>query len=342
MADTAQEQPVKSLNEELAEALREAEERETEESEDDSEEEEAEEPEEEVDEESEEESDDEDTEDETEDDESDDESEEVEPLEAPQHWAPADQERFKSLPKEAQEFVLDRHRSMEADYTRKTQEIAFIRKRGEVLEEVISPYRQDFSLAGMDDVAAIRQLFAVHDSLKRDPTNTVRWLAQQYGADLTQTDEDVDPQVARLQQQIHQMHQEQQRVQTAQQEQQQQALVNQIKAFEEEKNEGGKLKHPHFITVYDDMTKLLQSGVANSLDDAYTRAVHMRPELQQSLQQEQLEQEKQKQKAEKAKQAKRAKKAASGVKSSGASVKEDTPKSLRDEIGALVDQQLNG
>ncbi len=336
MVDTAQEQPVRSLNEELAEILREAEERDPEEIE--AEEPESEEEIEEVDEESE----DEETDEEESEDEFDEESEEVEPLEAPQHWAPADQERFKSLPKEAQEFVLDRHRSMEADYTRKTQEIASIRKRGEALEEVISPYRQDFSLAGMDDVAAIRQLFAVHDSLKRDPTNTVKWLAQQYGADLTQTDEDVDPQVARLQQQIHQMHQEQQRVHTAQQEQQQQALVNQIKAFEEEKDEGGKLKHPHFITVYDDMTKLLQSGVANSLEDAYTRAVYMRPELQQSLQQEQLEQEKQKQKAEKAKQAKRAKKAASGVKSSGASVKKETPTSLRDEIGALVDQQLNG
>lgn len=346
MKDTAEEQPVeeKSLNEELAEALK-AQETDTSEDVEEPEEEIEEEPEEEEEDASEEPSHDEERpENDDEPDEEDDqesESDEIEAIEAPQHWAPADRERFQNLPKEAQEFVLDRHKSMEADYTRKTQEIAAIRKRGEALDEVIAPYRSEFQLSGMDDTAAIRQLFSVHDYLKRDPNNAIQWLAQTYGADLNAPQQEVDPAVRQLEQRINQMHQEQQSTLQAQQEQQQQALVNQIKAFEEEKDEGGSLKHPHFQEVYDDMVALLQMGKSSDLEDAYNQAVAMNPNLHQATLKQKEEQAKKQEKAEKAKQAKRAKKAASGVKSSGASVKKEQPQSLRDEIAGLVNQQLN-
>ena len=45
---------------------------------------------------------------------------EVPPLEAPQHWSAADKERFSGMPREAQDYVLERDKSMTADYTRKT------------------------------------------------------------------------------------------------------------------------------------------------------------------------------------------------------------------------------
>lgn len=343
MTDTAEEQPVKSLSDELAEALRESEERdsqeeqETEEDEaetDDSEEESADEDDSEDDDESDQDTDD--SEDDTEE-ESDD-----EPIKAPEHWSAADRERFESLPDEAKDFVLERHKAMEGDYTRKTQELASIRKRGEALEEVIGPYRQEFQLSGLDDVAAIRQLFTVHDALKRDPNQAIQWLAQTYGADLTSTDDqNIDPTVAELKRQIQQMRQEQQHQALTAQQRQQQEIESQIKAFEEEKDADGSLKHPSFMDVQDDMAVLIQAGRATDMEDAYQKAIRMRPDMFETIQKKQTEQAKQKEKAEKAKLAKRAKKAASGVKSSGAGVKKDAPASLHDEIASLVNQQLN-
>lgn len=337
MKDTHENEPVDlSLSEELAKAFKETEPTEEVDEVEEVEPEQTEDEEETEEQENEEDSDEDGEPEETDEEEQEEQDEEPEPIDPPQHWSAADRDRFSKLPVEAQSFVIERHKSMEADYTRKTQEVASIRKRGEALDEVIAPFRQEFQLAGMDDVAAIRQLFSVHDFLKRDPTKAVQWLAQTYGADLTQTEEDVDPHVAALRREVQQLHQERQQETLTAQQRQQQELVNQIKTFEEEKDESGNLKHPHFITVYDDMVKMIQSGLASDLQGAYDRAVRMRPDLQPATQREPV-----KPKTDKAKLAKRAKKAASGVKSSGASVKRDAPQSLRDEISALVDTQLN-
>src|SRR5690349_15192904 len=48
--------------------------------------------------------------------------------EAPANWKAADKETFKALPAEAQDFLLRRHKEMEAGLTKKTQEIATFRK----------------------------------------------------------------------------------------------------------------------------------------------------------------------------------------------------------------------
>ena len=267
---------------------------------------------------------------ETEDSEEESEEETEEALEAPIHWSAQDREVFAKIPKDGQEFLLRRHKEMEADYTRKTQEIAPVRRRQEALEEVLTPYRTEYQAQGMDDVAAIRRLFAIHDSLKQNPTQTVLWLAQNYGADLTQTEEELDPNVAALKQQIQQLQQEQHLSKTQAQQSQQQALVRQIQEFEQEKDENG-LKHPRFQEVYQDMVKLFESGMSSTLEDAYTKALRLRPDL--------VSQPAQTKTLEKAKIAQKAKKAASGVKSSGASVTKTEPKTLRDELLAAVEAQ---
>src|SRR5688572_17361777 len=52
----------------------------------------------------------------------------VEAQEAPQHWPADKREMFAKLPSEAQRLLLDRHKEMEADYTRKTTELSEQRK----------------------------------------------------------------------------------------------------------------------------------------------------------------------------------------------------------------------
>ena len=259
-------------------------------------------------------------------------------IEAPEHWAAADREIFEKQSPESQQWLLDRHKAMEGDYTRKNQELSTIRRRSEAVDDALDPYREEFSQAGLDDAGAIRQLASWHASLRSNPKEAIQKLATMYGADLTQTeevDEFADPAIAAVQKELQEMKQMQSRNEQQAQQTQQEKLRTQIQDFEEAKDESGSLKHPHFQAVYEDMTTLIKNGLAKGLDDAYTKATAWHPELKQA-QVETPKAEQSPAKPDRAAKVKKAKKAASGVKSSGASSGKSNDISLRDEIAALV------
>ena len=269
-----------------------------------------------------------------------------EKLDPPSHWASEDKELFSGQPKEVQEWLLNRHKSMEADYTRKTQELAETRRYKEQVDGLLNPYRQQFAMQGMDDVGAIRYLVSWKQYLDTNPQQAIQALARDYGVsfDQTQPDEDVDPAIAALNREINGMKaQEAQRAQQAQLAQQQ-ALTQQVDAFRNTKDETGNPKYPHFDTVRADMAVLIQGGKAQGLEDAYESAVRLHPDifdasLREKIAKEQAgksEEAKRKAETEKKAKAAKAKKAASGVKSGSASVQKDAPKTLRDEILAAM------
>jgi len=263
---------------------------------------------------------------------------EEDPLEAPAHWSAEDRETFNNAPREAQEFVLRRHKEMEADYTRKTQETAEARKRGEQFDDVLAPYRQQFGLQGMDDVGAVRQLFSIYGSLQQNPAETIQWLAQQYGIDLAQPkQEEIDPVISQLNQRFSNLESQiTQQNQTAAMQAQQQVSA-QITGFAQAKDEAGNLKHPHFETVKEQMGRLVGSGIASDLDDAYAKAVRLHPDLTEQIKTQEQE-KKEREAIERKKQAAaKAKKAASGVKSGTTTGKKAPAEmSLEDEIRSLV------
>jgi len=60
--------------------------------------------------------------------------------EAPAHWSQADKDKFKAQPAEVQSFILDRFKSMEADYTRKTQAVAHLQKEYGPVNDMFAPH----------------------------------------------------------------------------------------------------------------------------------------------------------------------------------------------------------
>ena len=98
----------------------------------------------------------------------------LEALEAPKHWAKEFKERFEKLDPNGQHLFMSRYKDLEADYTKKTQNLAQYRKRNEALDEIYGPYKDDFQRAGMDEVAATRQLLAAHKYLKEDPKQALK------------------------------------------------------------------------------------------------------------------------------------------------------------------------
>lgn len=266
--------------------------------------------------------------------------EEVQGIEAPAHWSSDFKDTFNALPSNAQEVFLQRYKDMEGDYTRKTQEVADIRRRASALDEVMVPFRDEFARAGLDDIGAVRQLLGAHKFLRESPQQAIAWLAQNYGINTEalaaneQADDDfADPQVKQLRDQVSQL---QGYLQTQAQQQQDAAVADtqhQITNFASVTKDDGSLAHPHFDAVRATMGGLIQSGVAQDMDAAYEMAVYANPELRGSLIDQQAEKVTAKQKqAENVRKAKRAQQA--NVKGSGAPAKESLPggSSVRDAL----------
>jgi len=98
----------------------------------------------------------------------------LEAISAPKHWPKEEQEIFNTWDANVQHQVMDRYKAMEGDYTKKTQALAKYKKRNESLDEIYGPFRDDFQRAGMDEVAATRQLLAAHKYLREDPQQALK------------------------------------------------------------------------------------------------------------------------------------------------------------------------
>jgi len=123
---------------------------------------------------------------------------------APQSMSAKDREAFYTLPPESQQWISDRVKSQEADYTRKTMEVAEQRKMYDKLEQAIAPRRQQFAMNGMDDSTAIGQLLALSDYAESDPVGFSRYLLNQRGIPISALTEPgvenhVDPQMLAMQ-----------------------------------------------------------------------------------------------------------------------------------------------
>ena len=219
-------------------------------------------------------------------------AEEEKPLEAitpPNHWPNDFKEQFNEMDATGQHLFMKRYKDLEGDYTKKTQSLAKYRKRQESLDEIMKPYLADFQRAGMDEIGAVRQLFAAHDYLRKDPKQAIQWLAKNYGGDMSEVgvdtaeDDYADPQVKALQQQVAQLQgflNQQQQTQMQSVQQDTQSMIDQ---FAGEKDADGNLKHPHFSEVRDRMGVLIQGNQAPDLPTAYEMAVYADPKLRQGL-----------------------------------------------------------
>ena len=237
----------------------------------------------------------------------------LEAISAPKHWPKEEQEIFNAWDANVQHQVMDRYKAMEGDYTKKTQALAKYKKRNESLDEIYGPFRDDFQRAGMDEVAATRQLLAAHKYLREDPQQALKWLAQSYGVDLKAVNDDTaiedeyaDPQMKAMQQQIAQLQGTITNQQQQAQNMQKQEVQAMIDNFQTAKDADGNLKHPHFDVVQNQMSGLISSGVAKDIESAYEMAVYANPETRAKVLDEKVKNEtKQEVKAEAVQKAKK-------------------------------------
>lgn len=214
------------------------------------------------------------------------------------------------------------------------------------LTEAISPFIPELQQNGIHPAAWINNLGRAHVILSKAPyeqkLSMFNQLAQSYGIDLNSayggngTTQYQDPQSQLLMQQIQALQQQVQQVGSWKEQQEQSRLMSEIEQFSADK--------PHFDAVREQMAQLLERGLAQDLNDAYTKAVRLNDEVFQAEQQRLIKETQSK--AQNAQRVAKAKAAAVSTKSatpSGQVVKaevKDRRSLLEEQLGSALNNRL--
>jgi len=207
---------------------------------------------------------------------------------APASWTAEAKEKFGGLDPVLQQEMLKR----EKDYAQGIQKNADLAKEAESYDQVIAPYKAMIASENATPQQAVANLlntaYQLRTATPEQKTQLILNLAQQYGADLSQTsqeetDEYVDPDILSLKNEIASLKTTTQSQLQANQNQQVQALQQQIQNFSAETNADGSLKHEHFDKVKDSMAVLLTGNQASNLEEAYNKSLYMVDEVRESM-----------------------------------------------------------
>lgn len=248
---------------------------------------------------------------------------------APSSWKPDVAAKWADLPAEVKAEIQRR----ETEYHKGIEQYKPYAQLGQEYERVVGPNMDMIKQSGVQPAQALEYLFNAHRTLTYGTPDQKREAIARIARDCQIDLKDlapaapIDPQVQRLMQERQQLQQFQQ--ETLQQ--QNQAALSLIQEFAQAPG------HEHFEVVQQDMSMMLQSGMAQSLQEAYDKAVWARADLRKSLV-EQQRTEAEKQATEQARKA-RAKSAAGSVKGSAPSSSGALPAnaSLEDTVAAAMD-----
>ena len=236
----------------------------------------------------------------------------------PASWKKDYHEVWQKADPKMQEYAWQREEQMRAGVEPLLSKAQF----ADAMQEAISPYMQTIQGLGLSPDKAVAALMdADHKLRNSDPQTKLVYfqqLAQSYGINLgalqgqqgQMPQQTVDPTVYALQNELNKVRGEVMGWKQQQEMMENQTLLNEINQF--------SLKAEHFEDVRPAMIQLLQSGMAQTLDEAYDKAIRLDPNL--------FEQVTKAQQAEAAaKQAKEQNRAAKAARAAAVSVRSATP-----------------
>ena len=217
-----------------------------------------------------------------------------------------------------QEYAWQREEQMRAGVEPLLAKAQF----ADTMQETIAPYLTTIQGMGLTPEKAVSALMQADYTLRTAPPQQkmqlFAQLAQSYGVNLSAMganpqaapQNNVDPMVWQLQNELNNVRGEVTGWKQQQEMQQNQQLLGEINQF--------SLKADHFEEARPTMIQLLQSGMAETLDEAYDKAIRLNPDL--------FEQINKAQQAEvAAKQAKEYNRAAKAARAAAVSVRSATP-----------------
>lgn len=229
----------------------------------------------------------------------------------PASWKKDYHEPWNTVDDRVKEYVWTREEQMRKGVEPLLTKAQF----ADAVQESIAPYMTTIQGLGLKPEQAIGALAQADHILRTSPPEQKAQyfvqLAQQYGINLNGVQPNaapVDPNFFALQNELNSVRGEVLSWKQQQEAAQNQALLGEINSFAQTKE--------HFEAARPTMIQLLQSGVAETLEDAYDKAIRLDPELFNSVQQAQQAQEAAKRSAELNRAAKSARAAAVSVRSS--------------------------
>ena len=271
-----------------------------------------------------------------------------EPLDAPHHWAVEQQEMFRGLDPKAQSFLMDRSKDMEADYTRKTQEIAPLRNAAEKWTPYLNQMQAEPSQV-FDKL--MQHEYGLRTGTNQQKIEILLGLARDYQVDMRtngaaeapSAEEDpfeihqkIQAALNPVMQQVQQLNGNFQQQQGYSQQASQAAEQKKIEEFRDRTGADGKAAHPYFSEVFDDMLAMAQTlntaGQTPDLAQLYEQAIWSNASVRAKVQAAERHTSKQ---AEQQRQARA--NIASGSLAGGGGSQTEQPKGIRESLEAAWD-----
>lgn len=286
------------------------------------------------------------------------ESEEEEKLLPPPHsWNKDARADWNTLPRKLQQYLVQMEKDIQADHTKKTQEIARVAQRYEELDRIVAPYERDLALRGVSLPRFVRQALETDKLLRSGPEGAIQFLRDYYRIDprtlvasaprqngnavpaqQAQAFEGmINPVLGRISQLEQRLMQRDQR----ERQQTQETVGETVQRFREEQDEDGNLKHPYVDQVYQEMAHHMALGRRRNpkalpqelLQQAYDFCCWGNPSIREKIEQDRsLKEEALRQAEERARVAKAKKAGASLPVKGGGAASEAIP----DDLPGLV------
>lgn len=192
-------------------------------------------------------------------------------------WKKEAQAMLSTLPPEAQAMIEER----EAQFHKGLEQYREGARSWQSFSNVVKPYQEYMQSLGVSLEEAVPRLIEAERVLRTAPpqekANLFLQLAHDYGIDINYlTQVPFDPYKYRMEQQLLQQQQAIQQLSQSRQMAEEQQIGQTIASFAQE--------HEFFDDVRDTMADLLERGLANDLEDAYSKAVRLNDNVWQRAQ----------------------------------------------------------
>lgn len=209
------------------------------------------------------------------------------PIDPHPRWPAEFKAEFAKWPPEVQKAFKDRDGATEAEYTRKTQELAETRKAVEPLIQEVGKWSPYLRQLGLTPDQAFTQMLTTEYTLRtgtpEQKAQSLAYLAQLYGVALpNQTAGDgqqPDPAITQLHRTVSGLQSQLRQIGEQNVLNERQRAQAEFDALGQAKDVSGQLKFPHFERVSKTMIQLVASGQADTWDTAYSKSVRLDDDL---------------------------------------------------------------
>lgn len=202
----------------------------------------------------------------------------------PKEWTAEEKEEFEAVLanpelKKSAGLMITRYDNLKKGFYKKADELATTKKEVSEWNEIFDPYKGRLQEKGYTPVSYVNRLINVDRRLSAEPDKVIKELMEAYkvtpeklglgnGAD----DYYENDEISQLKQEVQSLKNKYEDNTKRAERQSEEANIRAIRDFKFAIDEAGETKYPLFEEVKEEMSILLNSGKATSLEDAYFKS----------------------------------------------------------------------